>query len=84
MVATDAVLLSCVIDAQKHRNVATIEITKAFIKNCAKKIEDMSTFIVRGSLVDVLVEIAPDIYRLYVSTDKEGVKTPILRCHNSI
>ena len=38
----------------------------------------------RGTLVDVLVEIAPDIYGPYVSTDKKGVKTLILRCHNAI
>ena len=38
----------------------------------------------QGTLVDVMVDIAPDIYEPYVSTDKKGVKTLILRCHNAI
>ena len=84
MVATKAVLLSCVINAQEHRDVATIDIPNAFIQTRVDNIEDMATIIVRGTLVDVLVEIAPNVYGPYVITDKKGVKTLILRCHNAI
>ena len=83
-VLTDTVLLSYIIDAQEHRDVATIDITNAFIQTCIKNIEDTENIIVRGALVDALVEIAPDIYGPYVRTDKKGVKTLILRCHNTI
>ena len=79
-----AVLLSCVIDAQEHRDVATIDIPNAFIQTRVDKIEDMATIIVRVTLVDVLVDITPYIYGPYVSTDRKGVKTLILRCHNAI
>ena len=82
-VATEAVLLSCVIDAQEHRDIAAINNLNAFIKICVEKIEDMANIIVRGALVDVLVGIAPDIYGPYVSTYKKGVRTLILGCHNS-
>ena len=44
----------------------------------------MEIIIVRGTLVDVLVEIAPGIYGPYINTDKKGIKTLIIRCHNSI
>ena len=81
---TKAVILSCVIDAKEQRDVATIEIPNAFIQTCVEKIENMATIIVQGTLVDVLVEIAPEIYGLYVSTNKKGVKNLILRCHNTI
>ena len=83
-IATEAILLSCVIDAQEHWDVATIDIPNAFIQTRIKNIEDTANIIVRGALVDVLVEIAPDIYGPYVSTDKKGVKTLILGCHNAI
>ena len=82
--ATKAELLSCVIDAQEHRDVPTIDILNAFIQTRIDNIEDMATTIVRGALVDVLVEIAPDIYGPYFGTDKKGVKILILICHNSI
>ena len=78
-VLTDTVLLSYVIDAQEHIDVATIDILNAFIQTRVEKIKDMETIIVQGTLVYVLVEIAPDIYGPYVSTDKKGVKTLILR-----
>ena len=38
-VATKAVLLSCVIDAQEHRDVATIDIPNAFLQTRVKKIK---------------------------------------------
>ena len=83
-VATEAVLLSCVIDAQEHQDVSTIDILNVFIQNRVDKIKDMATITVWGTLVDVLVEISPDIYGPFVSTDKKGVKTLIFRCHNAI
>ena len=45
-VATEAVLVSCVIDAQEHRDVTTIDIPNAFIQTRVEKIEDMATIIV--------------------------------------
>ena len=77
-------LLSCVIGAQEHRDVATIDILNAFIQTHVEKIEEKATIIVRGTLVDVLVDIAPDIYGPYVKNDKKGVKTLILRFHHDI
>ena len=77
-------LLSCVIDAQEHRDVSTIDIPNAFIQTRVKKIKDMETIIVQGTLVDVMVEIEPDIYGPYVRTDKKGVNNLILRFHNAI
>ena len=46
-VATEAVVLSCAIDAQEHRDVATIDITNGFIKTRVDKIKDMETIIMR-------------------------------------
>ena len=65
-------LLSYVIDAQEHRDVATIDIPNVFIQTRVEKTEYMATIIVRGTLVDVLVDIAQDIYGPYVSTEKRG------------
>ena len=82
-VATDGVLLSYVIDAHEYRDITTIDIPNALIQTSVEKIEDMATIILLGALVDVLVEIVPDIYGPYVSTDKKGIKTLILRFHNA-
>jgi hypothetical protein len=37
---------------------------------------------IRGILVDILVEIAPDVYKSYVSKDKKGLKQLLVQCQN--
>ena len=39
---------------------------------------------IRGVLVDILVEIAPDVYKLHVKTDKKGVKYLLVQCQNAL
>jgi hypothetical protein len=43
----------------------------AFIKIC-------------GVLVDILVEIAPDVYQPYVTKDRKGVEQLLVQCQNAL
>ena len=43
----------------------------AFIKIC-------------GVLVDILVEIAPDVYKLHVTNEKKGLKQLLVQCQNAV
>jgi hypothetical protein len=36
--------------------------------------KDMTIIKIRGVLVDVLVQIAPNVYKSYMMTDKKGMK----------
>jgi hypothetical protein len=38
---------------------------------------------IRGILVGIMVEIAPDVYKPYVSKDKKGMKQLVVQCQNS-
>ena len=60
-VATGVVLRSCVIDAQEHRDVATIDIPNEFIQTRVEKIEEMANIIVLGTLADFQVRINHNI-----------------------
>ena len=65
-------------------DVAVIDIPNAFIQ---KKVEDenyMAFIKIRGVLVDILVEIASDVYKSHVTTDKKGVKQFLVQCHNAL
>jgi hypothetical protein len=73
-IATEAVLLSCIIDAEEAKDVAVIDIPNAFIQTQVEDKEDMAIIKIRGVLVDILVKIAPDIYKSYITTDKKGTK----------
>ena len=39
---------------------------------------------IRGVLVDILVEIAPDVSKSHVTTDKKGVKQLLVQCQNAL
>jgi hypothetical protein len=61
--ATEAVLLSCIIDADEGRDVAVADVPNAFVQMHVEKEKDMDLIKIRGVLVDILVEIAPDMYK---------------------
>jgi hypothetical protein len=75
---------TCVIDADEERDVAVIDIPNAFIQTCIEDEADMAIIKIRGILVDMLLEIAPDVYKDFVTTDKKGNKQLIVQCQNAI
>jgi hypothetical protein len=83
-VATEAVLLSCIIDAKEGRDVTVIDIPNAFIQTRVEDEGDMAIIKIRGVLVDILVKIAPDVYKSYVTTDKKGIKQLLVQCQNAL
>jgi hypothetical protein len=83
-VATDAVLLSYIIDAEEGGDVAVVDIPNAFLETRVEKEKDMACIKIRGVLVDILVKIAPDVYKPYVSRDKKGMKQLLVQCQNAL
>jgi hypothetical protein len=83
-VATESVLLSCIIDAEEHRDVAIVDIPNAFVQTRVENEKDMAFIKIRGILVDILVEIAPEAYKSYVSQDKKGNKQLLVQFQNAL
>ena len=83
-VATESVLLTCIADAEEETDVAVIDIPNAFIQTRIENEEDMAIIKIHGILVDMLVEIAPDVYKPYVTMDKKGIKQLVVQCQNAI
>ena len=83
-VTTEAVLLTCIIDAEEERDVAVIDIPNAFIQTKVTNKEEQVVIRLQGELVDVLLVIAPEVYGKYVHLDKKGGKTLLVRCLNAI
>jgi hypothetical protein len=54
-VATESVLLSCIIDAEEHRDVAVVDIPNACVQTRVENEKDMAFIKIRGILVDILV-----------------------------
>jgi hypothetical protein len=83
-IATEAVLLSCIINAEKGREVTVIDIPNAFIQTRVEDEGNMAINKICGVLVDILVKIAPDVYKSYVTTDKKGTKQLLVQCPNAL
>jgi hypothetical protein len=54
------VLLLCIIDAEEHRDVPVVDIPNTFVQTHVEKEKDLAFIKIRGILVDILVEIAPE------------------------
>jgi hypothetical protein len=83
-VATESVWLSCIIDAEEERDVAVVYIPNAFVHKRVENEKDMVFIKIRGILVEILVEIAPDVYKSYVSKYKKGMKQFLVQFQNSL
>jgi hypothetical protein len=60
--SSEAVMLTCVIDATKKRDVAVVDISNAFIQTVVEDEKDRAFIRICGPLVDILGSIAPYVY----------------------
>jgi hypothetical protein len=71
-VAIESVLLTCVIDAEERRDVATVDISGAFMQ---ADMDDLVHMRLEGKMAELLVKLDPKLYRKYVQTEgKKGKK----------
>ena len=75
--------MSYIIDAEEERDGAVIDIPNAFIQTRVEYEKDMAFIKIRGFLVGIMVEIAPDVYKSHVTTNKKGVKKLLVQCQNT-
>jgi hypothetical protein len=83
-IATESVILSCIIDAEEERDVNVVDIPNAFVQTRIEDKKNMVIIKLCGILVDILVEMAPDICKSYATTDKKGVKQLLVQCQNAL
>ena len=71
--ALESILLTAIVDAKEGRDVMTADIPNAFIQTKLPNVEKRNERVIMkitGVLVDLLVNIAPEVYGPYVVTDK--------------
>jgi hypothetical protein len=79
-VSAEAVMLTCIIDANENRDVANVDILNAFVQTVVEDEKDRAFIRIRGPLVNILVTIAPDVYGPYVTVGKKGKKQLLIQC----
>jgi len=66
MAATEAILITGVIEAEKLRDIMTFYIPNSFVQTPIPQDGDKVMMEIRGPLVDILCEICPVIYDDFV------------------
>jgi hypothetical protein len=84
IVTTEAVLFSCIIDAEGGRDVAVVDIPNACVQMRVENEQDIAFIKICGVLVDILVKITPDVYKSYVSRDNKIMKQLLVQCQNAL
>ena len=77
-------LLTSTIDAAEERDVAVIDILNAFIHTRIKNDEDKVVLRLRGKLADLLIKMAPEIYRKHITINRKGETVLYMRALNAI
>jgi hypothetical protein len=83
-VSSVAVLLTCIVDANKNRDVAVVDIPNVFVQTIVEDEKDKALIRIRGPLVDILMSIAPSVYGLYVTVGKKGKKQLLVQCLSAL
>jgi hypothetical protein len=68
-ISSEAVFITAVIDAHKEHDVACFDIPGAFLHADSDK---DTTMILKGRLPKLMVKVAPNLYRKYISVDAKG------------
>jgi hypothetical protein len=76
IVATKSVFITAVVNAHEGRNVACIDIPSAFLH--ADFDEDI-TMVLKGEMVELMVQVAPNLYRKCITVDKKGTAIPYVK-----
>jgi hypothetical protein len=78
--------LTSIVDAKEGRDVATVDIPNAFVRTVIKDAEKDYRVIVRlrRKLVELLMEIAHNVYGPYVHKNKKGEKVLLVQCMNAL
>jgi hypothetical protein len=76
--------LSCIIDAEEERDILVVDITNMCVQTRVEKEKDMVFIKTQVILVEILVEIAPDVYKPYGMKDKKGTTQLMVQCHNDL
>ena len=68
--ATESLLLTCLIDTMEHRDVATIDIPGAFMQSDMEGLNGETTHMkLEGKTVDILIRIDPSRYETNITTE---------------
>ena len=78
--------MTSIVDAKERQDAATVDMPNTFAQTVITDAKKDDRVIVRlwRKLVELLVDIAPDVYGPYVHKNKKGEKVLLVQCMNAL
>ena len=70
-VSTESTFITASIAAHEHRMVQCYDVPSAFVNT---NVDEEVIMVLKGDLAEMMVQIAPEIYRKYIAVDRKGTK----------
>jgi hypothetical protein len=80
-VSMEAVFITAVVDAYEECNIACFDIPSAFLHADS---DEYITMILKGRLTELMVQVAPNLYREYISVDRKGMAILYVKMQKAI
>jgi hypothetical protein len=80
-VLTESTFITGAIAASEHREVRCYNVPSAFVNT---NVDNDVLMVLKGELAEVMIQIAPQGYRKYVTVDKKGVKLLYLKLQKAL
>ncbi len=80
-VAAESVFIPAVIDAHEGRNVSCFDIPGAFLH---ADVDEDITMVLKGRLAELMVQVAPNLYRKYITVDRKGMAILYVKMQKAI
>jgi hypothetical protein len=69
-VSTESTFITASIAAHEHRKVRCYDVPSAFVNT---EVDEDVSMVLKGKLAEMMVQIAPQVYRKYVTVDRKGM-----------
>ncbi len=79
--STESIFITALIAAKEQRKVQCYDVPSAFVNT---NVDEEVIMVLKGELAEMMIQIAPKVYRKYVSIDKKGTKILYLKLQKAL
>jgi len=80
-VSTESMFITSAIAASKKRHVQCYDVPSAFVNT---DVDENVLLVLKGELAEMMVHIAPQIYRKHITVDKKGISVLYVKLQKAL
>jgi hypothetical protein len=80
-VSTESTFIMALITAKEQRKVQCYDVPSAFVNT---NVDEEVIMVLKGELAEMMIQIAPKVYRKYVSINKKGTKILYMKLQKAL